>query len=82
MKQGDRVVRVSLRSDEGTIGERGTVAKVFEHGGETFGYNVQWDKPDAAGLKRAGYVAPVRVRTVEEAEAGAARPLTGEVVTK
>ena len=65
MTRGAKVVRVSLRSDEGTIGEGGTIEQAFESDGEIFGYNVVWDAKPA----QAQYVAPVRIVPVEEWEA-------------
>lgn len=60
--KGDRVVRVSLRSDEGKLEEKGTVEKVFTDSAVgTFGYNVVWDDRP----KAAQYVAPVRIVALE-----------------
>lgn len=65
MNEGTRVVRVSLRSDEGTIGEMGMIRKRYENDeGQPQGYYVEWDKTETQG-PRIGYVAPVRLATLE-----------------
>lgn len=65
MNEGARVVRVSLRSDEGTIGDVGTVRRRYnDDEGQPQGYYVEWD---ATGAKAAhmSFVAPVRIVTIE-----------------
>lgn len=77
MVKGDRVVRVSVRSNEGKIGERGTITRVHADQTGPYGYNVQWDERERDGSVRYGYVAPVRIQTVQAYEAAAR---TGEAL--
>lgn len=66
MTEGARVVRISLRSDEGTLDERGTVRRRYDdHEGQPFGYYVEWDQTTSAPI-RITYVAPVRITSLDE----------------
>lgn len=66
MNEGTRVVRVSLRSDEGSIDDVGTVRRRYNNDeGEPQGYYVEWDANGPQQPARMGYVAPVRIVTIE-----------------
>lgn len=62
MKPGNRVVRVSLFSSEGSIGDRGTIRNVVKtlDGEAIAGCYVEWDKTGEQAA-RIGYVHPIRV---------------------
>jgi hypothetical protein len=61
MTRGTRVVRVSLMSSEGKLGDVGTIERSFGTPDMIIGYNVIWD----SDLKNCRYVAPVRVQSLE-----------------
>jgi hypothetical protein len=66
MKKGTRVARVSVRSNEGDIGERGIIRTVYMDHGEILGYQVEWDAIGELIPQRVAYVAPVRVVSLED----------------
>jgi len=63
MNLGQKVVRVSVHGNEGKIGDRGYIERVFkDNEGQAYGYNVVWE----SSPRSSQYVLPVRLATPED----------------